>query len=753
MSAVKCSEVREALSAVVDGEVTGVDSFELSGHLAGCVDCAEYRERLRELAGLTASLRVEVRPPASTLRAGPGPIAARGRTEPGPRTLLRWGIVALVVADLAASAVELLAENGYTGEDHSGHESLSFTIAICVGMIWVARRPSYALVYLPMVGVAAGLLMVTAFLDVAAGRAQAVEELPHLTLVGAFVLLWLLAREERRGGARRSRRGRRPVARSGTTLRVVRGALRSIAVVAVPALVLVTAPSWGHATLEGSNPSTGAVLKVLPPRVTLRFDESVTTLSTSLEVYGPDGARVDDGAITRPNGEGSLVSVGVTGQQRGTYLVSWRVISADSHPVSGAFTFSVGKSSAVPTAPRVRTDPTVATALGASRWLGYLGAASLVGGIAFLLVCWRDGWSSLGVRRLVWGGLAAAALAALLGFLLKGPYDAARGIGHIGQADLLREVLGSTYGRAMLARLCLLALLALLLVVRLRVDPRVWVSLSAATSLCLLASYALTGHAVSDHPQAVAIAIDVAHLGAMSVWIGGLAMLVLFVVRGGEPVEVAAPVVRRFSRLALGAVLVLVSTGTYQAWREVRSWAALTATTYGRELLVKLVLVACVIGVAVLSRRWVRHGREDLPALRRRVSLEAAGVVLVLGVTSALVATQPAASAYHPSVSANLAAGPDTVRVSAVPAGDRRMQVHLSVFDKFSRPTEPAEVDASLTLPGRSIGPLPLTLTKAGKGQRIASLAVPVLGEWTMTVVVRTTAIDEYFATVVLPIH
>jgi copper transport protein len=81
------------------------------------------------------------------------------------------------------------------------------------------------------------------------------------------------------------------------------------------------------------------------------------------------------------------------------------------------------------------------------------------------------------------------------------------------------------------------------------------------------------------------------------------------------------------------------------------------------------------------------------------------------------------------------------------------MQVHLSVFDKFSRPTEPAEVDASLTLPGRSIGPLPLTLTKAGKGQRIASVAVPVLGEWTMTVVVRTTAIDEYFATVVLPIH
>jgi copper transport protein len=230
-------------------------------------------------------------------------------------------------------------------------------------------------------------------------------------------------------------------------------------------------------------------------------------------------------------------------------------------------------------------------------------------------------------------------------------------------------------------------------------------------------------------------------------------MLALFVVRGVQPVEVAAPVVRSFSRVALGAVLVLVSTGTYQAWREVRSWAALTATTYGRELLVKLVLVACVIGIAVLSRTWVRRGREDLPALRRRVSLETAGVVLVLGVTSALVATQPAASAYHPSVSADLAVGPDTVRVSAVPAGDRRMQVQLYVFDKLSRPTEPAEVSASLTLPGQSIGPLPLTLTRAGKGHRIASVAVPILGDWTMTVLVRTTAIDEYTATIVLPIH
>jgi hypothetical protein len=126
---------------------------------------------------------------------------------------------------------------------------------------------------------------------------------------------------------------------------------------------------------------------------------------------------------------------------------------------------------------------------------------------------------------------------------------------------------------------------------------------------------------------------------------------------------------------------------------------------------------------------------------------------LVLGLTSALVATEPARSAYHPSVSANLALGPDLVQVSAVPAGDRRMTVHLYVFDARQRPTEPQALSASVSLASADIGPLALRLQRVGRGHRVAAVAVPVAGQWRLDVDLRTSPIDEYTKVVTLPIR
>jgi copper transport protein len=749
-----CSELRELLSARMDGESTGVDEIEVSRHLATCPACTAYAAGLARVTELVAPARERSRADV------PGPGAAllsavRGRPAPGTRTrLLRIGVVALAGAELVAAALQFIGEHGYGGEDHAGHESLSFSLALCAGLIWIAWRPAYARGYLPMVGVAACLLTVTAYVDLTGGRARVVDEVPHLGLVAAYVLLWLLSRGEPRSVPSAQRPSPGPsVAARAPRLRMIRGALRSVVAVAVPAVVLVAAPSWGHATLESSDPATGAVLRAAPHAVTLRFDEAVSALPGALQVYGPDGTRVDDGAIVRPGGEGAQVSTGVTGTQRGTYLVSWRVVSADSHPVSGAFTFSVGRPTAAPSVRTERTDPTVATVLGAFRWLGYAGSALGLGGLAFLSICWPEGWAASRARRLIWCGLVASVVAAVAGLLVKGPYDAALGLASIGRGDLLREVLGSTYGRSMVARLVLLAVLSGLLLVRARVPARLWVALAGVVGVALLPTFALTGHAVSDHPRWLAVVVDSAHVGGMSVWLGGLVCMFAFVLRADRASDAAGRAVRRFSSVALVSVVVLLGTGTYQAWRQVGSWAALPHTTYGRELLVKLSLVAVVLGVAGLSRLWVRSGNGELRVLRRRVGIEAGLVAVILGLTSALVATEPARSAYRPSISADLVLGPDSVHVSAVPSGDRRMEVRLDVLGRTGQPTEPAEVQASVSLPSQSVGPIPLRLTKVGAGHRIADLAVPIAGTWRLAVVVRTTAIDEYVKTVDLPIH
>lgn len=734
----------------MDGESTQAEDLELTRHLAGCAACTTHQASLARLADVVSQTRSRPTPDLSAAILAAG--APQNRSRPSRPALLRIGIAATAVIELIASVLVFLAEHGYDGEDHAGHESLSFTIALCVGMIWVAMRPAYARAYLPMLGVAVTLLTATATLDVAAGRAELAEELPHLILVGAFVLLWLLARED--GGGRRAHRTEQPAPtprRSPTRLRVI---TRGVAVLAITAAaVLAASPVWAHATLEGSDPAPSATLAALPGSVTLTFDEAVTTLPTSLRVYGPSGNRIDDGVLAHPGGLGDEISVGLTGAERGTYLVSWRVISADSHPVSGAFTFSVGTPTKAPVAPAVHTDRTVSVALGITRWLGYLGAAVLIGGVAFLICCWPGGWAESRARRLLWVGWAGAVVGAVGGVLLKGPYDAALGLSHLGRPELLREVLDTTYGRGMIARLVLLALLVALLRSRPRRTTRPLAVAGVVLGPALLASYSVTGHAVAQSHRVFSLAVDIGHLAAMSLWVGGLVMLTLVVLRDHD-LAIAEPVVRRFSPVALGSVLVLIGTGVVQAVRQVGAWGALTDTTYGRELLIKLGIVALVLIGAMFSRTWV-HARapHDLSALRHTVAFEAIGVVAVLAVTAGLVSTEPAKTAYHPTVAVNLALGTDTVQVSAVPAGDRRMQVHLYVFDKHNQPTDPPELTASVTLPGPNIGPLPLPLVKAGPGHEIGGLTVPVTGDWQLAVTVRTSAIDSYTRTVPLPIR
>jgi len=111
-------------------------------------------------------------------------------------------------------------------------------------------------------------------------------------------------------------------------------------------------------------------------------------------------------------------------------------------------------------------------------------------------------------------------------------------------------------------------------------------------------------------------------------------------------------VLSRYSTLAPACVTALVLTGLFQSWRQVGSLAALGPTTYGRELLVKTGLVVVLVVAAAVSRRLLRRG-GGLLTLRRAVAVEVVLVLAVLGVTSGLVATEPARSAYHPTVAVN----------------------------------------------------------------------------------------------------
>ncbi|MFC8569377.1 copper resistance protein CopC [Streptomyces sp. NPDC057245] len=379
-----------------------------------------------------------------------------------------------------------------------------------------------------------------------------------------------------------------------------------------PVLVLLllggAGPASAHAALTSTDPEDGAVLQSAPGRVTLTFSESVGLRDDSFRVLDPGGHRVRAGETGHADGRSDTARVALPGGLgEGTYTVAWRVVSADSHPVSGAFTFSVGKPSAtvasVATGPA--EDPLTTNLHRIARYLSYLAAALLIGTAAFAALCRPPDPAPLR-RPLVagWWTLLGATVALLV---LRAPYEAGTGPSAALDPGALGDTLTARPGALLLIRLGLLGPVALFLLHTShasgadRYRPRG--PLAAAVGAVLAAGLALTW-AASEHASAgiqvpLAMTSSTLHLLATAVWLGGLTALLVTLRSAGDAATVA-----RFSRVALVSVTVLATTGVYQSWRGLGSWEALTGTTYGRLLLAKVLLVAVLLAVAAVSRRW-----------------------------------------------------------------------------------------------------------------------------------------------------
>ncbi|MFB6780183.1 copper resistance protein CopC [Streptomyces sp. NPDC056352] len=384
------------------------------------------------------------------------------------------------------------------------------------------------------------------------------------------------------------------------------------------------APASAHAALTGSDPQDGAVVATAPKEITLTFSEQVAMGDGSIRVLDPGGKRADTGAAPRDLQTGSTVKYGVTlhsGLPDGTYTVAWQAVSADSHPVSGAFTFSIGAPSETTVAlPSGGAGGGLVGALyGIARYAAYAGFIVLAGGAAFVLACWQRGAGARPLQRLVvrgWLTLTAATLAMLL---LRSPYTGSGKLADAFDLDGLKAVLDTKPGAALVSRLLLLGAAALFIAVlfggyakreneREKKDLTFGLAIGGTVIAAGIAgTWALAEHASTGIQPGIAMPVDVLHLLAVAAWLGGLAALLVALYRTPD---IGATAVRRFSRIAFGSVLVLTATGLYQSWRQVGSWSALTGTGYGQLLLVKVGLVAVLVGVAWISRRWTARLAE-----------------------------------------------------------------------------------------------------------------------------------------------
>jgi len=455
----------------------------------------------------------------------------------------------------------------------------------------------------------------------------------------------------------------------------------------------------------------------------------------------------------------------------GTYVVGWQAVSADSHKIRGAFTFSVGAPSA--TAPGVIEDIFTSSSstqsesllLGAGRLLSFGAIGVLLGGLFLALTVTPE---LVGAARIAWL-LAIAAVIAIVGtvwmiaaqaHLLTGSYFA------------LDDVVGTQSGQWWIARIAAIVFFSMLIPIRAFLTPPLGRVLTVVAGIAVLTVVAAGGHAITGDQVVLGLAATVVHLAAMSIWFGGLTLLVV-----GVPRVWFWWTASQFSPWGLGSVVALALTGSVNAWRQLGSIEGLTESSYGRWLVIKLLLVLIVVIAASFSRRMAHSDDEDEhdledgvaaeddgadhahvaqqapPALRRTVVFETFGIVLILMATAGLVNSPPPPSTGATTQSASAVVGERVVQVELEPAVTGGTEMHIYLTSPGGGLDRADEISVAAYLPEADLGPIIVETFPAGPNHVIATDAdLPVAGLWSFDVAARFGEFDQVVFTVQIPV-
>jgi copper transport protein len=534
-----------------------------------------------------------------------------------------------------------------------------------------------------------------------------------------------------------ARRGRRTGALAGALT-----ALLTTLLTAVVMLLVSAAPASAHSELVSSTPANGTRLGHAPQQVTLEFTEGINLIPDGLQLLDSRGDKVRTAA---PAAQGNTVTWPMPANLgAGAYVVNWRVISADGHPVSGAFSFGVGanaRSVAASTGDSTGTAPWPVVVV---RFAGYLSFAVLLGVVAFVTWCSPAARSDGSAQLLARIGLGGGVVTTVAGLLVQGPYAVGAGWGRTFDLSLLQETVATPFGEALLWRLALYGALFFAIWALEWLEPMAARFMAGAGLLALAVTFAASGHGAGSG-KVTDLAVDTAHVFAAGIWVGGLVVLVV----AGRSVERRA--LQQFSRLALTSVLVLVASGVLNSLLRVDRPAQLWQTRYGVLLLAKLVLVAAALATAALSRRRLHADGSPLGSVR----VEAGVTVVVLALTAVLTLTAPpptlAATASRPGAGAATGAAASrtvtvrlekgsTAQVDVTPATTAGSRLRVTPLDAGQRPLATDRVSLTASLPGR-VNAIKVPLTRNGVSWT-GDYRFPLPGSWKLTLTVQDASLS-----------
>lgn len=556
----------------------------------------------------------------------------------------------------------------------------------------------------------------------------------------------------------------------GTAMRV----LLTILITAALTLSTGVLSASAHAILVASTPEDGEVFNGDPENAELQFNEPVKLIDGAIRLFPSDGDPIILDAQTRDR---SVVISLPEALTDGTYALSYRIVSADGHPVGGAITFHIGDASSLAPAPGMIEDgtpPASESAVTVLTALQYLGLLVFTGLVFFHRVILRDQRLCMKARRFMQTALGCGVAASLLLIPASALRVAGESLASAFSPD--RWLPGLQWPPILVAFLALVSGLASYhLVARThRSAAHVPSVILAATAT---ATPVLVGHSQTTEPAWLIIAADLTHLIVGAFWAGGVIGLFLFLRsvnarHGDTPTDViqATQVTRRFSQFALYSVLLLALSGAVMTALILNAPPQLINTGYGRTLLLKLCIVAAIIALAAWNRtrllpRIVAHPSPNLRwlTLKRTLSYEAALIITVIVITGYLGNSSPNHTHHHDSSPVQNATPQETpVRIDSqgllvsgslhpTTTGSNTLAFSL-VYD--GQPVTSDEVQVSARLPEQNLGPITTAATlDRSTGEYESSLTLPVSGEWQFEISARVSTYDQPIAiqTITIP--
>ncbi len=509
------------------------------------------------------------------------------------------------------------------------------------------------------------------------------------------------------------------------------------------AAVLPALPASAHAGLEGSEPALSSVLAASPTEIALFFDEPIDVVFGSIRVLNAQGEEVAAGRPQRDDNNNSIARLPLPTLPESAYIVVWRVTSSDSHPVQGSFEFQIGSAVSLLSAAATVAASAAAESHGLStlflfiRWVTFTGIVVLVGGCA-LLTKFNRLRLSVRTSSVLLGAWLFAFFGTLQSLIAYGPHVSGLKIWEARRLSLLQDTLTTHFGRMQLVRLAALIVVAVVLrswrwrVVR-GYTVLVWFSIVVA-----IGTISFSGHAYSQTPLVVSVALDMAHFVTIGFWVGSV--VVFAIDRRGwlSGDEQSAQAVNWFSRVAGFAIPVMVATGVAQAWIMMNGLSGATDTQYGRTLIVKTSLVVAVVAIGGVARKALR--RSGPKSLQQTLSIEAILIAVIIAITASLVALPPRSVSSLEPFATTLVRQDVLVNITVTPTRVGSSEVQIIITPPGGSLQQMQSVTARIALPAGNIPTGPLALKKIGSNHYVANYRFAFEGTWKLEVLVVPTA-------------